>query len=370
MSDEGTNTNELEERLEALIANTEAQNEQLKIQQAQVTAELNDIAHGRARLTETLEQVASKLSEAQTNSGEINTILGSVTQLKNEVETHLESAKNHSQAIIETNNKIADTQIKSDELKNELKDSSEKYDALVNKIEGLLPGATTAGLAKSFAERKAALIISKLTALLLFAGSIIGFIVLGTVALFASEIKTISDFFIFTFERTPFIAGLLLLEEFGRRQYNAITKLEEDYAYKESISKAFEGYRKEFESMENPALQQSLSEKTMEALFERPGRLLDQESKDKIPAEILSMLSASDTPTAVDSSTLLPKLAASLKSRNTRWASALAASILIAGAIGYYVATATNVSANGGVHLEIDASKDISVTHDTPAPES
>lgn len=357
MDDDAGKINELEERLETLIASTQAQQDSIVSQQAQVKALMDDAAKDRNQLTQTVQQLGEKLSDAQTKSSEINTILGTVIQHGKEVATHLATAESHSQTIGEATNEIADTRTDSQNLKTELTQSSAKYTELVGRIEGILPGATAAGLAKSFEARKDALKNPKRVALALFAISIVGFTALGIWALLGSDIKNLTDFFVFAFERSPFIVGLLLLEEFGRRQYNSTVKLEEDYAYKESISKAFEGYRQEFESMEKPELQQALSERTIETLYERPGRLLDHEAKEKIPAELLSMLSTPDTATGAESSPLLSNLARSLKSKNTRWSVALAASILIAGAAGYYIASTQNASSSTNRQLEIDASE-------------
>ena len=48
------------------------------------------------------------------------------------------------------------------------------------------------------------------------------------------------------------LAGLVLLEEFSRRNFNITSRLEEAYAYKEVISRSYLGYKKQMENIAWP----------------------------------------------------------------------------------------------------------------------
>ena len=52
--------------------------------------------------------------------------------------------------------------------------------------------------------------------------------------------------------RMIIIAGLVLLEEFSRRNFNISSRLEEAYAYKEVISRSYLGYKKQMEDIPWP----------------------------------------------------------------------------------------------------------------------
>jgi len=171
-----------------------------------------------------------------------------------------------------------------------------KYENLNARIEKLLPAATGVGLAKSFNSRKKTLNKQAVAFLVVFGISIAGFIWFGFSALENENIKTIDEFFRFALERSPIILGLVLLEEFSRRQFRATTKLEEDYAYKETISIAFDGYKKALKNVDesdSATLANLLGRNVLGTLGQRPGRLLDIEKEHNLPVEqILKGLAA------------------------------------------------------------------------------
>ena len=65
-------------------------------------------------------------------------------------------------------------------------------------------------------------------------------------------------------------------------------RLEEDYAYKESISIAFEGYKREMTQIAagdatNPTPLTTLCVNVLKAIAERPGRIYDGKQQDITP---------------------------------------------------------------------------------------
>ena len=63
-------------------------------------------------------------------------------------------------------------------------------------------------------------------------------------------------------------------------------RLEEDYGYKEVLSRSFEGYRKQMEEIEQSpdAPVSKLSDNLLEAMAQQPGRLIDKEKQMKPPS--------------------------------------------------------------------------------------
>ena len=119
---------------------------------------------------------------------------------------------------------------------------SQKHDDLAKKIEDLLPGATSVALATAFADRKNAIEENKkwwATLLIISAGLLVSF---GVISLFwSSSLGGVASIP----ARMIIIAGLIILEEFARRNYNIISRLAESYAYKEALAKSYLGYKKE-----------------------------------------------------------------------------------------------------------------------------
>lgn len=129
---------------------------------------------------------------------------------------------------------------------------SEEYKALKKQIEGLLPGATSAGLASAFMDRKNS--VGKFRwfwSLLVLTGAG-GLIAVGiyTINNPPNLQMTFYGFMIYILTRSSIIAGIILIEEFGRRHFNIISRLTETYAYKEALSRSFEGYKKQMETVE------------------------------------------------------------------------------------------------------------------------
>lgn len=225
-----------------------------------------------------LDQVNALLAQAKTNQQELQALL--------------EQSKTNSAKTAEIARTADEKDKRVKDYEGQLKKLQEDYDAIRKKIDDILPGATSAGLAKAFNIRKIALGPTRWAAIVIFCASIIGFIALGLWAILGEGIKNWDDFLIFTIERSPIILGLIVLEEFSRRLFNSTLKLEEDYAYKETLSMAFDGYQKAMTQVQSAAkdtLAHTLSKNVLDAINERPGRLLEhaEEENEKLPLQAL-----------------------------------------------------------------------------------
>ena len=86
--------------------------------------------------------------------------------------------------------------------------------------------------------------------------------------------------------RLPIVIPLVWLAVYAGRNYMLSIRLEEDYAYKESLSKAFEGYKREMKDIpveditKNPTPLNTLCVNVLTAIAERPGRIYDGKHKD------------------------------------------------------------------------------------------
>lgn len=246
--------------------------------------------------------IAAALEGATKAVAEINTVLTNAKAARDEALSTLEKAKTDSAKTSEIARIADEKDERVSEYEKTLEELTDEYRKLKTKITELLPEATGVGLAKSFSARKEALKWPMIGYLVLFIVSIIGFLLFGLWALFAKDITTIEDFFKFALERSPIIVGLILLEEFARRQFHSITKLEEDYAYKASISIAFDGYKKAMMDIDGgdvDSLAKDLSKNVIETLNQRPGRLIDVDDRASVSANAviagLSVKNQSDT---------------------------------------------------------------------------
>lgn len=171
--------------------------------------------------------------------------------------------------------KVADYQ-------NQLRDMQQAFEAMKAKLEGLLPHATSAGLASAFHIQKGRFSKPQRNWLALFVATIAALLLAGLWGLPASN-DTWDAIVRHFVNRLPIVAPLVWLAIYAGHHYNMALRMEEDYAFKEAVSTAFEGYKREMQDIQ-PANGSSVSplvtlcENVLGALAERPGRIYDGRS--------------------------------------------------------------------------------------------
>lgn len=163
----------------------------------------------------------------------------------------------------------------------ELKRLTTAFSEIQLKLEGLLPHATSVGLASAFHIQKARFSKSQPYWLAGFALAIAALLI--TAATGISAVDTWDAILRHLVNRLPIIAPLVWLAIYAGHHYNMALRMEEDYAFKEAVSTAFEGYKREMLSIPpRPGSDVSplviLCENVLRALAERPGRIYDGKS--------------------------------------------------------------------------------------------
>ena len=97
------------------------------------------------------------------------------------------------------------------------------------------------------------------------------------------------------FARLPFYIPLAWLAIFATNRRNENKRLQEEYKHKETLAKAYSGYKEQIEKLEDSKAQE-LAEKLMDKLVEmtneNPNRALDKVKKEKMPTfEMIEKLS-------------------------------------------------------------------------------
>jgi hypothetical protein len=163
---------------------------------------------------------------------------------------------------------------------------------LVERVEGLLPGATSAGLASSFNKQRSRFTSAQKQWLWTFIGCIVGLVILA-IPSFVSATGWTSHPTDQSWNaawrnltlRLPIVLPIIWLAIYAGRNYMMSLRMEEDYAYKEAISTAFEGYKREMEKIatndgENPTPLTILCTNILTAIAERPARIYEGRQKD------------------------------------------------------------------------------------------
>jgi hypothetical protein len=117
------------------------------------------------------------------------------------------------------------------------------YQTLYDKINGLLPRATATGLSHAYQEQKRSLIIP------IIISSVVLLLSLAAMMAFSwdtfSSIKTLEDSLKGIVARLPFFIPAVWLAYLAAKQQNKYQRLQQEYIYKETLSKSFEAYKRE-----------------------------------------------------------------------------------------------------------------------------
>lgn len=283
------------------------------------------IEEAREEILETLDEVRraaasveNALSEAENASAKIAEILASATKVDAALTEHSTNASESSSSIEADEVAIkkfraearADADIVKDlagkavKLEENIAENTEKLDELTQqneqltrKIESLLPGATSTGLAKAFRDRKLEYkaprrwwtVFAVVSILLIIPVGLFGekgFVDL--VRLNAITWQSVIEGFLL---RLPVAGPLVWLAVYSGRHHFLTSRLEEDYAYKEAVSRAFEGYKREMKEVasSDPARDSLyiLCENVLNTIGQSPGRLYDKKHKDFTPLNTL-----------------------------------------------------------------------------------
>lgn len=134
-----------------------------------------------------------------------------------------------------------------------LKGQQEKYNAQFEQIKSLLPGATSIGLAKAFEEQKRSYSKSINRWSGVFVGTMLVMIAFGII--YIIEISGISDLnvtkaFISIINKLPFFVPTVWLAVFSSKQLSQNRRLQQEYAFKETFAKSYDGQKTQLEKLD------------------------------------------------------------------------------------------------------------------------
>ncbi|MCC5922466.1 MAG: hypothetical protein JJT77_01670 [Crocinitomicaceae bacterium] len=176
--------------------------------------------------------------------------------------------------------------------------NEKKQQALLEKIEELLQGASTVALAKAFEEHKKQFDKPNKLWLWVFVGALSGLMGLTITAFFVSN-RDLTEMWKITLGNLPFIGAGVWLAIYASKQRSQNIRLQQEYAYKEDVAKLYYGLKNEIEQLDNTELGQRLNESVIQILVEtvsyNPSKTLDNNShNDKGPIlEALKSISES-----------------------------------------------------------------------------
>lgn len=151
-------------------------------------------------------------------------------------------------------------------------------------IVGLLPGATSAGLAHAFHERRQSFLKPGLTWQWVFVSSV-GLLVLLALSGLAHVYKsatplTYDELFRLWLARLPIAISLIWLALYASKEAALAKRLEEDYGYKAAIAASFQGFHRQMSELAEAAGPNTplsiLCTDTLATIASPPGRIYDK----------------------------------------------------------------------------------------------
>ena len=177
------------------------------------------------------------------------------------------------------------------ELAGLINSSNKQLDVIV----GLLPGATSAGLASAFEKRQNTFRRPVERWQSIYIGSIALLAILASAgivqALMADHLLGYDELFRNWLTRLPFVGALIWLALYASREASLARRLEEDYGYKAAIATAFEGFQNQMKGIVNAGDVETplsrLCTDTLAIIANPPGRIYEKHALTVTPGSEL-----------------------------------------------------------------------------------
>ena len=228
-----------------------------------------------------LEDLPAKLGEAQQQSAEIEglnqTTVGikqEIGEIKEDVENRRKEVQRFYSDLLEGEEAPHGVPSIKEQIQIFQKNSEKQFNELKAKIEGLLPGATSAGLASSYQdaqqEKKAfPLWIGFIVSLLVLMGGYFYSFVYNSPP---TDLSTIAI-------RATIGFPLIWIAWFCQRSISQMTRIREEYRHKEKVMRIYDGFSKQIEQSTNAqeakAKKVDLISVTINAIGKNPAEKLD-----------------------------------------------------------------------------------------------
>lgn len=163
-------------------------------------------------------------------------------------------------------------------------------------ITGLLPGATSAGLAHAFDERRQSFLKPGKRWQWLFVGSVCLIVLLAAQGLWhvyqTGATLTYDELLRLWLSRLPVVGALVWLAVYASHESALAKRLEEDYGYKSAIASTFMGFHRQMSEIGTAASSNlplaKLCENTLTTIASPPGRIYDKHQLTVSPAADLT----------------------------------------------------------------------------------
>lgn len=214
--------------------------------------------------------VTKSNADVAANAESVRQLLAAATSAMADVKALADKAEHTKKTIADYEARLTDFE----------KQSNEQLKTIV----GLLPGATSAGLASAFDTRRQSFLEPSRRWQWWFVGSVIALIILGVTGLVqlyvGNEVLSYEKVLRVWLARVPVAAALVWLALYTSREASLAKRLEEDYGYKSAIAASFQGFQKQMQEIAATVGAESplgkLCHDTLIAIASPPGRIYEK----------------------------------------------------------------------------------------------
>lgn len=242
----------------------------------------------KLRAQSATDDATTLLTEIRTTKGSVDADATSVTESRKIAEESAVQAKKLADKSVTVEERIA-------KYEQRLADLDTQSTDRLDKIENLLRGATSAGLAHAFDDRRKTFLKPHGIWQWVFISSLALLVVLAFHGLWAvyhvDKAPEWDELLRMWLSRIPLVGALVWLAMHASRESALAKRLEEDYGYKAAVATCFEGFRKEMSTIDNDVKSDSalgkLCANTLTTMATPPGRIYDKHALAVTPVDEL-----------------------------------------------------------------------------------
>lgn len=224
---------------------------------------------------QTLDNLSSKLEQAQQHSTKIQDLNQKADETKQEIDKIKKDIAGKQKNIMDFSSELFEGE---EAIKNKIQifqaDSEKQFDELKAKIEGLLPGATSAGLASSYQDAQKEKKIWHY-----WIGFVVSLLLLMSAYFYSFVYNSPPTDFSTIFIRATIGFPLIWIAWFCQRSLSQMRRISEEYRHKEKMMRIYDGFSKQIEQStdaeERKTKKLDLISVTINAIEKNPAERLD-----------------------------------------------------------------------------------------------
>lgn len=296
--------------VDGIKANAEQSQEVIATKSQHIEGARTHADEVRAALDDVLVAARQSASQAESERQAIHATRDELTAIYTALQGTKVSADNQAAAVAElheesveyaaTSKGLADIAIETEQriqnYESRLVEFHTAAAELQKTIESLLPGAASAGLASAFNSRRSHFKWPQLWWQGVFLASVLGLLVIAGLefSLFTRPDTPLTwdRLGLSLMHRLPFAVPLIWLAFHAAHKAALAQRVEEDYAFKETVSRSFEGFRREMAELVGKAEPESalarLCDGVLTIITNPPGRIYDKHQLNHSPLNALS----------------------------------------------------------------------------------